>query len=149
MRPKVRQQPLWAIVLAGGEGQRMQPFIQQWLGRQKPKQFCTFVGTRSLFQHTLDRVTHLVAPEQILTVIAREHQAEAQPQLEKRPGVFILEPAKRGTAAGVFLPLTHILRYDPSATVVIFPSDHFVYSEDRFIEIVQRAVWTAEWLTDP
>ncbi len=46
---------LWSIILAGGEGERMRPFIRRWLGHHKPKQYCTFVGSRSLFQHTVDR----------------------------------------------------------------------------------------------
>jgi mannose-1-phosphate guanylyltransferase len=25
---------------------------------------------------------------------------------------------------------------------------HFIYPEDRFLETVQRAIWTAEWLAD-
>ena len=148
MRPAMKHAGLWAIVLAGGDGERMRPFLQQWLGRPKPKQYCTFIGTRSLFQHTLDRVTHLVRPEQIVTVIAREHREEATTQMDGETGIVILQPANRGTGPGVFLPLTYILRSDPLATVVISPSDHFVYPEDRFIEIVQQAVWTAEWLTD-
>ncbi|MDC8446861.1 MAG: hypothetical protein LV473_00735 [Nitrospira sp.] len=46
---------VWSIVLAGGEGERMKPLVQRWLGRHRPKQYCTFVGTRSMFQHTVDR----------------------------------------------------------------------------------------------
>src|SRR5262249_44643075 len=37
---------------------------------------------------------------------------------------------------------------DPQATVVVYPCDHFVYSESRFLQLVQRAVWTVEWLPD-
>src|SRR5439155_1032627 len=61
---------LWSIVLAGGEGERLRPFVQQWLGRHQPKQYCTFVGTRSMFQHTVDRADQLSAPDHRVTVIA-------------------------------------------------------------------------------
>ncbi len=83
---------LWSIVLAGGEGTRIGSFVQRWLGKQRPKQFCTFVGTRSLLQHTLDR-------------------ARA-----------------------------------PHATVVIYPSDHFVFPEEKFLDHVHHAVLAAERL---
>ena len=53
---------LWSIVLAGGEGERLKPFVQKWLGRHKPKQYCTFIGTRSMFQHTLDRADQITDP---------------------------------------------------------------------------------------
>jgi len=140
---------LWAIVLAGGEGERVRPMIARWLGRHKPKQYCAFVGSRSMFQHTLDRAARLVHPERTATVIARGHRREAWSQLEGRVvGKVLLQPQNRDTAAGVFLPLTYIRAQDALATVVLFPSDHFVYPEVRFLEVVQRAVWAAEWLKD-
>lgn len=27
----------WSIVLAGGEGERVKPLVQRWLGRHRPK----------------------------------------------------------------------------------------------------------------
>ncbi len=140
---------LWSIILAGGEGERVRPFVQRWLGRPKPKQYCTFVGTRSLFQHTLDRADRLTAADHKMIVIARSHAWEVWPQLGQRPsGMVILQPSNRGTAAGIFLPLTYIKARDPQATVIIYPSDHFVYPEQRFVDSVRRAVLTAEWLPD-
>ena len=139
----------WSIVMAGSEGERVQPFIQRWFGHSKPKQYCTFAGTRSLFQHTLDRAARLSRSERIVTVIPREHRTEAWSQLEGRAvGTVLLQPKNRDTAAGVFLSLTYIRARDPQAVVVIYPSDHFVYPEERFLELVQRAAWTAEWLPD-
>jgi len=38
---------LWSIVLAGGEGKRLAPMVKRWLGEERPKQYCTFTGTRS------------------------------------------------------------------------------------------------------
>ena len=51
----VSQKPLnklWSIVLAGGEGERVRLLVQRWLGQRRPKQYCTYVGTRSMFQYT-------------------------------------------------------------------------------------------------
>lgn len=135
---------LWSVILAGGNGERVKPMVQRWLGRETPKQYCAFVGTRSMFQHTLDRATRLTPSERMVTVIARQHWEEAVSQLEKRAsGTLLLQPANRDTAAGIFLPLTYIRSRDPHATVVVFPSDHFVYPEDRFLDVVQRAVFIA------
>jgi mannose-1-phosphate guanylyltransferase len=140
---------LWSVVLAGGEGERVRPFIQRWLGHSKPKQYCAFAGTRSLFQHTLDRSARLSRPEHIVTVIPCEHRAEAWAQLEGRAvGTVLLQPQSRDTAAEIFLTLTYIRARDPQAIAVIYPSDHFVYPEERFLNLVQRAAWTAEWLPD-
>ena len=66
---------VWSIVLAGGEGERVKPLVQRWLGRPRPKQYCTFVGTRSMFQHTVDRATQLSSADRAVVVAAREVEA--------------------------------------------------------------------------
>ncbi len=140
---------LWSIVLAGGEETRVGSLIRSWLGRPKPKQYCAFVGTRSLLQHTLDRAAKLSPWEHIVTVISREYAHDARCQLEGRGSFKILaQPASCKTAAAIYIPLTYIRTQDSQATVVIYPSDHFVYPESRFLNSVQRAIWTAEWLPD-
>jgi mannose-1-phosphate guanylyltransferase len=131
----------WSIVLAGGDGVRTREFVRRWLGYEKPKQYCAFVGTRSMFQHTLDRAARLTPWERVVVVAARHHQHEIWPQLDGRPaGMVLLQPQNMDTAAGIFLPLTFILARDPQAIVVIYPSDHFIYPEDPFLSAVDHAV---------
>jgi mannose-1-phosphate guanylyltransferase len=145
MSPHSTSGQLWSIILAGGEGTRVSSLVHRWLGRPKPKQYCAFVGTRSMFQHTLDRASRLTPPDRMVTVVAHSHRHEALAQLDGRGGNTILfQPANRDTAAGVFLPLTYIRARAPQATVVLYPSDHFVYPEDRFLETVRGAVRIAE-----
>ena len=149
MTPHAKSDQLWSIILAGGEGTRLRALVHRWLGRLTPKQYCAFVGTRSMFQHTLDRAARLTPPDRMLTVVAYSHRRDALAQLEGRGGSTILfQPANRDTAAGVFLPLTYIRAKAPQATVVLYPSDHFVYPEERFIEVVRRAIRIAESLSD-
>ena len=45
---------------------------------------------------------------------------------------------------GDFFPFTHIRADDPQATVVIYPSDHFVHPKGKFIEEKRHAVGAAE-----
>ncbi len=140
---------LWSIILAGGEGNRTRPFIEQWLGFHLPKQYCTFVGTRSMLQHTLDRADRLSHPHQKVTVIGRTHRHLAWEHFEQpMAGQVILQPKNCNTAAGIFLPLTYVLAKDPHATVVVYPSDHFIFPEDGFVKTVQQAIRAAETLTD-
>ena len=99
------QQPnhVWSIVLGGG-GSRMTDFIQRWLGRPLPKQYCAFFGERSLFQQTLDRAAALSRQEHIVALVAREHSQEAWSQLEGRGvGTVLLQPKDRESTAGVYL----------------------------------------------
>lgn len=135
----------WSIVLAGGEGGRIATFVYRWLGHPRPKQYCSFVGTRSMFQHTLDRAARITPPKRTVTVVSRAHRQEAMIQLGRRQmGTLLFQPANRNTAAGIFLPVTYIRTRDPGATVAVFPSDHFVYPENRFLDVVRHAVQTAE-----
>lgn len=133
----------WGIVLAGGEGERLKPLIRQWLGHERPKQFCTLTSDKTLLEETLDRVAPLIPRERLVTIIGRDH-AKFMNGCAARAGLLIAQPAGRETAPGIFLPAAHILRADPSATVVIFPSDHFVSSGPAFGACVERAAALAE-----
>jgi mannose-1-phosphate guanylyltransferase len=137
---EVRGDGAWSVILAGGEGERTRSFIEKWLGYHKPKQYCAFVGRRSLFQHTVDRADRMTPPQRRAVVVAENHREEVFAQLRGRmPGTVILQPRNRGTAPGVFLALTYVKARDPDAIVTIFPSDHFVHPEDQFARAVAEA----------
>jgi mannose-1-phosphate guanylyltransferase len=135
----------WGIVLAGGEGARMRPLITHWLGEERPKQYCTFVGSRSMFQHTIDRACSVVPRERIVTIIGRDHRKFlAESGDYHLPGLLLEQPTNLGTAPGVFLPTAYVLAENPEATVILLPSDHFVHPENRFCEHIVRAFELAE-----
>jgi mannose-1-phosphate guanylyltransferase len=135
----------WSIILAGGNGTRIGDLTNRWMGRPVAKQYCAFVGTRSMLQHTLCRADKVGQRENQLTVIAYSHQREAQAQLADwwSRGV-IVQPANRDTFAGIFLPLTYVYAQDPKATVAIYPSDHFIYPEKNFVHVMKHAVEAVE-----
>ena len=138
-----------AVVLAGGDGMRLRPLTERWLGRHVPKQYCTFTGTRSMLDHTLDRAACLCDPGRILTVVGRHHRDVLHSRAPRATdGAFIEQPANLDTAPGVLLGLVHAMHRDPDATLVVLPSDHFVYPEWRFVAKVQAAIQAAERLGD-
>ncbi len=140
---------VWSVVLAGGDGMRFRPAIMDWFGEHRPKQYCTFVGTRSLLEHTLSRSIKVVPEKRTFVVIDRTHDRFAAPHFERRAELRrISQPRNCDTAAGVFLPLTYIRKLDPLATVIFYPSDHFVYPEERFVSFVRDAILEATCLTD-
>jgi mannose-1-phosphate guanylyltransferase len=142
-----KHENIWAIILAGGDGERLRSLTEQWLGYHKPKQYCAFIGTRSMLQHTLDRADALTTTERRVTVIRRSHLWDVSSQLSgERMGKLLLQPANRDTAAGVFLGLAYVRAYDPQGTVVLYPSDHFVHPEERFTAVVSSAIIAAERL---
>jgi mannose-1-phosphate guanylyltransferase len=139
---------LWSIVLAGGEGTRLAPMIKQWLGEERPKQYCTFTGTRSMLQHTVDRADMVAAPAQRVTIVHATQEENARSQLHDRGGSLVVQPANLDTGPGVFLPLTYVRAADPDATVAIYPSDHFVHPEKQLVEAVRHAVRAIDLLED-
>lgn len=64
---------LWAMVLAGGNGVRLQPLTRRLYGEDRPKQYAALVGSRSLLRQTLDRVGLLIPTDRTLVVSQRHH----------------------------------------------------------------------------
>ena len=131
----------WAIVLAGGEGSRVQPFLSELCGGTGIKQFCTIIGKDSMVQQTVKRVERLTSRDRILVSLNSRHRNEATTQLsDLPPDNLIFQPTNLDTAAGILLPLAHISNRDPEALVAIFPSDHFIRDEKSFVACAKKAV---------
>lgn len=130
----------WAIVLAGGSGNRLRSLTTDPAGNPVPKQYCSLLGGPSLLAQALQRARRLLPPSRILVVVAAEHAAWWRGELAELPAQNILvQPRNRGTAAGLLLPLAEILRRDPDARVLSLPSDHHVRDE----ALLQRALGRA------
>jgi mannose-1-phosphate guanylyltransferase len=94
-----------------------------------------------MLEHTLARVERFIPRERILIVVSTHHRPEVEAQLAHWPQAnVIFQPLNRDTAPGILLPLAHVSQRAPSATVAIFPSDHFLVEEARFMSSVERAV---------
>lgn len=133
---------LWGLVLAAGDGRRLERHVQELKGENLPKQYVNFVGRRSMLEHTFRRVEKLISTERVLTVTGEHHLCyrEVQRQLHDRPqGTVIVQPENKETGAGILLPLMFLHKRCPEAIVAVFPSDHFILEEDRFMNYVHLA----------
>src|SRR5271154_6676932 len=63
----------WSIVLAAGEGRRLQSLTMTKSGVAIPKQFCSLRGGDSLLREALNRAKEIIQPENICIVVARQH----------------------------------------------------------------------------
>ena len=152
-RPQLHLLPIYetpnlcGIVLAGGDGERLRPLIHRLRGDSLPKQYVTFIGTRSLLEHTFHRAEKLIPSDRIFAVINRNHLkfAEVQRQISRRPRVtLIVQPVNKETGPGILLALMHVYKRFPDSTVVVFPSDHFILEEDLFMSHVYQAFRAVE-----
>src|SRR5437016_10277561 len=130
----------WALVLAGGDGTRLQALTRKISGAPIPKQYCRIVGGRSLLEATLARIFPLVPRERTLVIVNRSHLELALPQLpDVPPGNVIVQPGNRDTGPGIVFGLLDLAARRPRAPVVVFPSDHYVDDGSAFCEHVERA----------
>lgn len=137
---------LWAIVLAGGEGVRLRPLARRICGDDRPKQYVPLLGERTLLRQTLDRIALGIPPTRTVVVTLNSHaQYFSEPWGTGTAPRVLVQPADRGTMAGIVFPTRWVARQDPDATVAVFPSDHFVLGEVTFMAHVARvAAWVDE-----
>ena len=84
----------WGVILAEGDGTRLQPLTRRIAGEERPKQFCSIFGPETLLEQTRRRASLAVSPHRALTVVTRSYgiarTGEDQPppgqRAPRRPG---------------------------------------------------------------
>jgi mannose-1-phosphate guanylyltransferase len=128
------------VILAGGSGTRFWPRSR----RDHAKQVLVLDGDRSMIQQTVERLMPLSSLENTW-IITNEHLSdEIAGQLEGVPAAQIIkEPVARNTAPACALAAFLIERQNPDAVLGIFPSDHVISDEPRFLKAMQKGIAAA------
>jgi mannose-1-phosphate guanylyltransferase len=137
----------FAIIMAGGDGTRLRPFVRSLRQKPLPKQYVNFIGRRSMLEHTIDRARKIIPLERIFAVVSQGHLdiPEAREQLAKLPSEnIVVQPLNRGTWPGILLPLARIYADCDDPKVVTFPADHFIEDEEVFLAHVAFAMLKVE-----
>jgi len=132
---------LYALILAGGSGERFWPLSR----RARPKQLLRLVANETLLEQTVKRLDGLVPPERLLILTNVDQEAAVRdlfPQLPKEN--IVAEPAKRDTAAAVALGAGWVASRDHSATMIVLPADHVIANVDGFKQTLTAAATAAE-----
>lgn len=133
------QDNLWGLVLAGGDGTRLQALTRIIAGAPIPKQYCRILGSESLLEATLARVGSFIPPERTIVIVNRDHLDIARGQLTRVPCEnVIVQPCNRDTGPGIAGALLELARRDPDAALAVFPSDHFIANTAAFAARVAR-----------
>ncbi len=134
----------WSIVLAAGEGTRLQSLTSDPAGTATPKQFCSLYGERTLLGDALQRAQAVSSPERIGTIVAAQHRRWWRAEVDdlRAANVFV-QPENRGTANGILLPTLHIAARERDAVILWLPSDHHVEDEAVLATALREAATVA------
>ncbi|HSW40119.1 MAG TPA: sugar phosphate nucleotidyltransferase [Acidobacteriota bacterium] len=129
-----------SLLLAGGDGRRLQAFTKEVSGTPIPKQYCRLLHGSSLLEATLFRTSFFSQSEKIYVIVNRSHLELAGDQLSMIPDRNILiQPLNRDTGPGLIFSLFQIEQLYSDAIVAVFPTDHYVSNDRAFIAHVLRA----------
>jgi mannose-1-phosphate guanylyltransferase len=128
------------VILAGGSGTRFWPRSR----RARAKQVLALDGDRSMLQQTVERLSPIADATQFWVITNELLSAEIEAQL---PGVtrtqIVEEPVARNTAPACGLAAFLVEKSNPDAVIGVFPSDHVIGDEPRFLKMIERGVQLA------
>jgi mannose-1-phosphate guanylyltransferase len=128
---------LYAVVMAGGRGERFWPLSSETLS----KPFLPLLGEKTMIQETVERITQLIPNERILIVLSRDLFSIARKQLPEIPEKnFILEPFGRDTAACIGLASLYVEKRDKDASVVVLAADHLIKGKEAFFKTIKNSL---------
>lgn len=99
----------WAIVLAGGDGARLQSLTCKIEGDSRPKQVSKIFGSRTLLGHTREGLRPVFSQDRIMFVVTKDHDSFYKAELADVDCSRVLEqPANRGTGVAIIAALLQV-----------------------------------------
>jgi len=132
-------QKIVPVIMAGGKGTRLWPLSRA----TAPKQFIQFVGNKTLFQETLERVSNPELYEAPIIVTNEEFRflvAEQARTLGIPLAAVLLEPVARNTAAAVAAAATLAAELFGKNTIIqMLASDHEILADKSYFDCIRIA----------
>lgn len=135
----------WAMILAGGDGTRLQSMTRSITGDNRPKQFVPVIGGSTLLNQTRRRVALSIEPGRTMIVVTQKHRRFYESLAGEIPSSLLLEqPTNKGTAPAILYALLRVAAKSPNAVVALFPSDHFFADDEEFMSHIDVALDAVE-----
>ncbi len=128
----------FAIILAGGQGERFWPLSQP----DFPKQFITVFNNKPLINQTLERIKNYVKKSERFLVIPDELKTLTKRFVGNEN--LIIEPARKNTAPAICLSAMLLKEKYNDGIIHIMPADHIIKDNKKFIECLSYGETMAE-----
>jgi len=139
-----RPSSAWGVLLAGGDGTRLQALTKRIEGDARPKQFCRILGDETLLTQTRRRISPLFDRDKMITVVTKKHEEFYSRELHDWPSTAIVaQPENRGTGVAIATAILMLRELDPEAIVAAFPCDHHYRNEDAFLDVIEAGILIA------
>jgi mannose-1-phosphate guanylyltransferase len=129
------------VILSGGGGTRLWPLSTP----ARPKQFLALTAEATMFELTVERVRDPAMFTAPMIVTGAAHAKVAEEQLDAmgiHDATLILEPCARNT--GPAIALAALAASDPTAVMLVMPSDHVIADPAAFHTSTQAALLLVE-----
>ncbi len=134
-------QDTYVVIMAGGVGSRFWPYSRNY----RPKQFLDVLDTGySLIQLTNNRFKNICPQENVYVVTNDSYVDLVKEHLPDLSDHQILsEPVGKNTAPCIAYASYKIAARNKNANIIVTPSDHTVFKEREFEEVISTAVASA------
>ena len=142
----MKNKDFYAVILSGGSGERFWPLSTP----DRPKQFLSVFGGKSLIRQAVDRLRGLVPTEHILVVTAASLVKATHQELPELPRANVVaEPCRRDTAAAVATACGVVERLGGAdAVAAILTADHLMRDVPAFRRLLADAARAASATDD-
>ncbi len=128
----------YAVILAGGSGERLWPLSRQ----NKPKQLLSVAQDGTLLDQAIDRIMDYIPKENIWISTTTKFTKIIDQYVGTRIGTISAEPSPRNTGPAILLTVMKIAQVDPQAVVMFVPADPFIprAQNSNFLLSVKKAI---------
>ena len=126
----------YPVILAGGRGTRFWPLSR----KRRAKQVLALDGDQTMIQQTVERLRKLAAEKRFWVITNEDLRDVVAAQLKSLTDEQIIaEPEGRNTAPAIGLAAFILEARDPEAVIGMFPSDHVITNQRKFLKLVEKA----------